>query len=240
LILIPYFICIIIAANSIQSKQIISEARVILMLPIERFLTNQLNLDPVVRGLLRAAVHSAVGIVSALALLLFSRGWVLLALAIVTIVFLSFDIARLRIPGLNTWFSKWFALVMREEERIKLTHASYFLLGCLLTALVFPKEIASLAILFAALGDPAATVVGTWKGYTRFWEKSMEGSLACLIVCVLVGMVVVIITGKPVLVVAVMGAIFAMVFELLPLRVNDNITVPIGSASIMMIFALLV
>jgi dolichol kinase len=67
----------------------------------------------------------------------------------------------------------------------------------------------------------------------------MEGSLACLIVCVIVGMAVVIFTGRPVMVVAVMGAIFAMIFELLPLRLNDNITMPIGSASIMMVFALL-
>ena len=210
-----------------------------MFLSIERFLTNQINLSPVVRILFRAAVHGMVGIVSALAILLFSRGWVLLALVFVTSVFLFFDITRLRMPIFNTWFTKWFALVIREEERIRLTHASYFLLGCLLTALVFPREIASLAILFAALGDPAANVVGTWKGYTKFWTKSIEGSLACLIVCVIVGMAVVIFTGRPVMVVAVMGAIFAMIFELLPLRLNDNITMPIGSASIMMVFALL-
>lgn len=210
-----------------------------MLLPVERLLTNQLNLSPAACGLMRAVVHSAVGMVSAIALLLFSRGWVLMALAIVTIVFLSFDIARLRVPVVNAWFSKWFVLFLRDEERTRLTHASFLLLGCLLTALVFPKEIASLAILFTALGDPAATVVGTWKGYTKFWEKSMEGSLACLIICVLVSIAVVIIREEPVLVVAVMGAIFAMVFELLPLRVNDNITIPIGSASIMMIFALL-
>jgi len=163
-----------------------------------------------------------------------------MALAMVTIVFFSFDIARLRVLSLNAWFSKWFILFLREKEKVRLTGASYFLFSCMLTALVFPCEIAFLAILFAALGDPAATIVGTWRGRTRFWAKSLEGSLACLIVCLVVGIVVVIVREEPMLVVAVMGAIFATIFELLPLRVNDNITIPIGSASIMMVFAMLV
>lgn len=211
-----------------------------MLLSIERFLTNQINLGPVARAWMRGAVHGTVGLASAIALVVFSRGWVLLALAVVAIVFLSYDIARLRVPSLNTRFSKRFALVMREEEKTRLMRASYFLLGCLLTAVVFPREIASLAILFVALGDPAAAIVGTWRGLIRFWGKSLEGSLACLIVCLAVGITAVAITKEPVLVVAVMGAVFATLFELLPLRVNDNITIPIGSAAVMMLFAVLV
>ncbi|MBM3154944.1 MAG: hypothetical protein FJ008_06370 [Chloroflexi bacterium] len=207
---------------------------------IERLLTGQISVSPVSRALIRAAVHVAVGVVSAVGLWLLPRAVVIAALAILTFLFLSFDVARLRISGLNNWFSKWFALFLRQEEANRLMGASYFLLGCLLTALVFPKGIASLAILYASFGDPSATVVGKWKGRPRFWRKSVEGSLACLIACLLVGLLATTLVGEPVLVVALVGAVFAMLFELLPLRLNDNITIPFGSAVVMVVMGLLI
>jgi dolichol kinase len=185
-------------------------------------------------------VHIAVGLVSVIGLWLFPRVIVIVALAAWAFLFLSFDVARLRIAALNAWFSKWFALFLRQDEADRLTGASYFLLGCLLTVLVFPKEIASLAILFVSLGDPAAGIVGIWKGRPRLWGKSLEGSLACLIVCLVIGILVTAIVGKPALVIAVVGAVFAVFFELLPLRLSDNITIPFGSAGVMVVMGLLV
>jgi dolichol kinase len=207
---------------------------------IERLLTGQIVLGPISRALIRAAVHIAVGLVSVIGLWLLPRVIVIVALATLAIIFLSFDVARLRIPALNVWFSKWFALFLRQDEADRLTGASYFLLGCLLTVLVFPREIASLAILFVSLGDPAAKLIGIWKGRPRLWGKSLEGSLACLIACLVVGILVTSIAGEPVLVVAIVGAVLATLFELLPLSLNDNITIPFGSAAVMVIIGLLV
>jgi len=207
---------------------------------IERLLTGQISLSPVSRALIRAAVHVAVGVVSVVALWLFPRALVLVGLGVVTVVFLSFDVARLRISAVNGWFFKWFALFLRQDEADRLTGASYYLLGCLLTALVFPREIASLAILYASFGDPSATIIGKWKGRPRFWGKSIEGSLACLIVCLVAGVLVAALAGEPPLVVALVGVVSAMLFELLPLRLNDNIAIPFGSALVMVITGFLV
>lgn len=207
---------------------------------IERLLTGQVILGTVSRALIRGAVHVAVGLVSAIGLWLLPRAVVIAALATLTFLFLSFDVARLRISGLNSWFSKWFALFLRQEEANRLMGSSYFLLGCLLTALVFPQEIASLAILFASFGDPSASVIGKWKGHPRFRGKSIEGSLACLIVCLVVGVLVATLAGEPVLMVALVGAVFAVLFEVLPFRLNDNIIIPFGSAVVMVIIGLVV
>jgi len=160
---------------------------------------------------------------------------VLAVLAIATVGFLIFEAARLRVPSLKRWFSTWFASVMRKEEEDKLTGSSYFLIGCLLTAVAFPKDIASLAILFLSFGDPAATVVGIWRGHKKLWGKSVEGDIVCLVICILVGTLAANILENPSLIVAIIGATFATLFQTLPLRLNDNLTIPLGSATAMML-----
>ena len=110
--------------------------------------------------------------------------------------------------------------------------------GCLLTVLVFPREIAALAIVFLALGDPAAAVVDAWKGNARLWRKSLWGDLACIAVCLLAATLVAIFFREPRLAVAITGGIFAGIFQAVPLRLNDNLTIPIGSALAMAIAGL--
>jgi dolichol kinase len=181
-------------------------------------------------ALARGAVHATIGLVIVAALFLFPRFVVLALLAAATIVLLSLDAARLRLPSLKQWCSVWLAGLLRQEEENDLTGASYLLLGSLITLVAFPRDIACLAIVFLSLGDPTATVIGTWRGRIKLWDKSLEGYIACLIICLLVGVLVAAIWGNPPLVVAIIGAIFASIFEGLPLRLNDNLTIPIGSA----------
>jgi glycerol-3-phosphate acyltransferase PlsY len=186
-------------------------------------------------ALSRGAFHAFLGLAFAAALLLLPRLLVLAALATATVGLLIFEAARLRVPSLRRWFSAWFAPLLRKEEEDKLTGSSYFLIGCLLTAVTFPKDITCLAILFLSFGDPTATVVGIWKGRKKLWGRSVEGDIACLIVCILIGTLVAIILENPTLIVAIVGAIFATLFQALPLRLNDNLTIPLGSATAMML-----
>ncbi len=186
-------------------------------------------------ALSRGAFHAFLGLAFAAALLLLPRLVVLAALATATVGLLIFEAARLRVPSLRRWFSALFAPLLRKEEEDKLTGSSYFLIGCLITALAFPQHIAALAILFLSFGDPAATVVGIWKGHRKLWGRSVEGDIACLIVCILVGTLAATILENPSLIVAIVGAIFATLFQALPLRLNDNLTIPLGSATAMML-----
>jgi dolichol kinase len=60
----------------------------------------------------------------------------------------------------------------------------------------------------------------------------LEGSVACLVVCLVVGVILATITHVSLWVVVV-GAISAAVTEFLSLRVNDNLTVPLVAAGVM-------
>ena len=109
----------------------------------------------------------------------------------------------------------------------------------MITMLAFPKHIATPAILYLSLGDPAATVIGLWKGRIRIWGRSVEGHIACLIVCLLVASVLVTTSADLALVVAFVGAFAATIIQALPLPINDNLTIPLGSALAMTIAGIL-
>jgi glycerol-3-phosphate acyltransferase PlsY len=182
----------------------------------------------------RAIFHATLGIIIVFSVYYLPRLSVLIALGICTIVFVGVDIVRFRRPALKAIFSKYLALFLRQKENGRLTGASYFLLGCLITVLAFPKEIAVAAILFLSLGDPAAALVKRWKGKIWFGTKSLEGNIACLVICLAVGAFIVIFLGKPVTGTVMAGAVFAALFQGIPVPVNDNLTIPIGSGLIML------
>lgn len=192
----------------------------------------------VVPYLKRGVFHALVGLAFAAALLFAPRLPVLVGLAMATAVFLSLEIARLRFPFLGKCFVRLFGTLLRLEEGRRLTGSSYFLIGCLITAVAFPREIAALAILFLSLGDPAATVIGVWKGRIRHGSRSVEGDLACLVVCLLVAGIAAAVPGGPPFSIGVAGAVAATFFQTVQLRVNDNLTIPLGSAAAMAVVGL--
>ena len=70
------------------------------------------------------------------------------------------------------------------------------------------------------------------------WGKSIEGNIACLAVCLAIGVIIFITTGKPAFTVILAGAVIASIVQALPLRVNDNITICIISAAAMTLIAI--
>ena len=202
--------------------------------------TDSVKADLVRRALPRAAFHAALGIVIASSVYLFPRPAVLAGLTLITVAFIVMDITRLRLPTLMKRFSTWSAPFLRRQEDSRLTGASYFLIGCLVSVLAFQRDIAVLALLFLSLGDPAATIIGIWKGRVRIWNKSIEGDAACLIVCLVISILITSIVHSPALAVGIVGAFFAAILEGLPVPINDNLTIPIGSGLGMTIVGALV
>jgi len=182
------------------------------------------------QALRRGAFHALVGLAVVSALLLLPRPVTLIALGAVTAAVLCLEIARLRVPTVRRHFSVFFGSLMRGNELSGPTSSGYFLVSCLLTVLAFPRGIAVLSILFLSLGDPAATAIGMWKGRTRLWGRSFEGDAACLAACLVVAFAVSFGLREPPLVVAVVGAVVATVIQSLPIPVNDNFTISLGSA----------
>jgi glycerol-3-phosphate acyltransferase PlsY len=65
-------------------------------------------------------------------------------------------------------------------------------------------------------------------GRTQIFDKTLEGSLACLAVCVVVGILVGFYMELPVKA-AIAGAVTATVFELLPIPLDDNFRIPLSA-----------
>ena len=93
----------------------------------------------------------------------------------------------------------------------------------------FSKPIVVAALLFLILGDPAAALVGRTLGRVYIFGKTMEGSLACLAVCLVLGILVQEITQGLTFKAVLAGAITATVFELLPIPLDDNFRIPLSA-----------
>ena len=153
------------------------------------------------------------------------RNELLVVAGISTLIAFALDLARMRGGFVSKVFLQLFGTFLRPSEKRTFTGSSYYLLGIFMAILVFPKPIAEASMYILIIGDTMAAFVGIMWGRTKIWGKSLEGSLAfffssCAILALL---------GRVGMQVAVVGALVATVVELLPLSINDNLTIPISS-----------
>jgi len=163
----------------------------------------------------------------------------------VTGAFILVDTARYYIPSIAQWFYKWFGWLLRRHEtnvsNKRLNGASNVLISSLLCVLLFPKVVAINAITILIISDTTSALVGRRYGRHRFFAKSLEGSLAFFISAV----VVILIAPKidhilMEYVIGVIAAAIGTVVEALPLKIDDNISIPLSvGLSLWALYALL-
>ncbi len=139
------------------------------------------------------------------------------------------EYARLSHSKFNEWFHRVFGKMLRDGESDHYSAATYLLISSLLVIMVFHKDIAILCLLFLIFGDGAAAIIGKKFGRTKLFGKSLEGTLAFLIVCLGIGFFFSHISFS----IRIAGALSAALVELLPLRTSDNLRIPILSGSVM-------
>jgi dolichol kinase len=130
-----------------------------------------------------------------------------------------------RLPVVNRLF-------VRAEEQVRESAMTPFAIAVLLTILSVPKLAALIAIYTLAIADPLAAIVGIRFGRRRLTvNRSLEGSLAfCGASVAIAALVLRWGTASPPLPIGAAAAtigVIAAVFELAPLRVDDNLTIPI-------------
>ncbi|MEP9409877.1 MAG: haloacid dehalogenase-like hydrolase [Candidatus Brocadia sp.] len=116
--------------------------------------------------------------------------------------------------------------IRKLEERGFAFGPVTLVLGAILSLLFFPTAIANTVIWIVAFADTAATIVGRSLGNHRIpynIKKSIEGSLAALLVAFLCGYI-----HLPVFQ-ALFAASISSVIESLPLRSLDNLFMPVGT-----------
>lgn len=178
----------------------------------------------------RKIVHLSTLIIPITYSLTSSRELILKILIPFFIIYLTIDILRrvnLRIASI---FRKYFyGKVLRDKEAISLMGSTYFLFSTILTIILYPKDIAIVSILFLTISDTIAAWVGKLLGGIKIFEKTVEGSVAFFITSILI----ILIYPDINLFQGILGAFGATVIEVLPLKIDDNLTIPIGSGAIM-------
>jgi len=184
----------------------------------------------------RKLVHMASSILP-LGYWLLGRELALIVLACMTIFMALAEFLRLYTPFGRRLYQRFFGSMTRAEEFGRVTGATYVLVGMLLAALLFKPVVAIVAMLFLSMGDSTAAVVGQRYGRIALGGKTLEGTLACLAVCL--GIALLVKLSWPV---AVGGALVAALVEVVPWRwVNDNLTIPVlagGAMTLLMVAGL--
>ena len=124
---------------------------------------------------------------------------------------------------------RYLGLIIRPHEKANFTGATYILASSILTILIFDKSIAILAIVFAVVGDTAGAIVGRIWGRIKFRNKTLEGSTSFFVACCIVALLV---SGIPWWV-KIAGAFTATIVEAFTFYVDDNLTVPLISGTLM-------
>jgi glycerol-3-phosphate acyltransferase PlsY len=162
-----------------------------------------------------------------------SRFQALRILVPLTLFAIVLEYLRVRSAVIKKIFNNFLKSMLRiHEMEGKYTGATWVFISSTLTIAIFPKEIAIISLVYMSLGDTIAGLVGRKFGKTKFYNKSIEGSLAGLIVCLLSGYLVNLTLP---LVVVFSGAFAAMFIELLPMPIDDNLSVPLFAGTIMVI-----
>lgn len=130
-----------------------------------------------------------------------------------------------RVPWIN-------ALFFRAEEQFKESAMTPYVIAILLTLLTFPKTLALIAIYTLAIADPASALVGiTWGRHRIVAGKTLEGSAAFFVATAVIVAVVLrvttIVPAGPIALAALGIGLLAAGVEMLPLRVDDNLTIPL-------------
>lgn len=171
----------------------------------------------------RKSIHLS-GLIIPIGYIFVGRKTALYFLLLLNFLYFSAEALRLLSQRLNSLFLRYFSDLLREEEHQKIAGSGYYVMGALLSVYFFQRSIAIISLSFLMVGDFFAALVGMKWGKTKLiGQKSLEGSLACFFVCFLTSYFVL---GFRI---SLVGAITATLVELLPLRINDNLAIPLIS-----------
>lgn len=164
-----------------------------------------------------------------------SIGWFKLLIVLLMILFVSLDLLRKKISGLNVFLVKYLKPIMRDSEISKLAGTTYLIVGVAFIVFIFSAEVVSLSLLFLAFADPVASFFGVKFGRDKILgDKTVQGFLAAFVVCTLIAVIYFFVKDFPIsrlLIVSVLCGFLGACAELVPIgKLDDNLTLPIISA----------
>lgn len=155
--------------------------------------------------------------------------WLLIAGSIGSVIT---EVVRSLSNGINDFFVHNLPF-FKSGERFEVTGATNLWVSATVVVFVFDKDVAVLSLLFLAVGDPLAATFGVRDHRIRIFGKSLVGTAVFVLGAALAGTVAAAHPDISRVWWMVPGAIVAAVTELLPLHIDDNLSIPIAAASAM-------
>ena len=159
------------------------------------------------------------------AYMLLIGGGALLALAV--------EASRLRSPRLNRLYLAVFGPILKQSESAEITGATWFLIAAFFTFFFYGPAVALPVLLFVAIGDPAAALVGSRCPGPRFRGKSPGGMVAFAAAALAVWAIVCAAGYGQWSWAIVITAVVAAAVEFTPTPIDDNMTVPLIGGAVM-------
>jgi phytol kinase len=155
---------------------------------------------------------------------------VALLLLLTILTYLASELARVEGRNVPLISSVTLRATTYSERYEFVTTPMFLALGVMLSLLLFPPPISYASIAIVCLGDSAASIFGKFFGKTPIpfnKGKNMEGSIAGFVFAVL-GAAVFLHLPK-----ALVGAAIGMLVESLPLPINDNLSTPLATGTVL-------
>jgi len=154
------------------------------------------------------------------------------------LIFLAFDLIRLQNPEINQWLFANLPWLFKKEERRNFSGNISFLISALLTVMIFERPVAILVMFYWVFGDAAAAIFGQLWGKLKIVNnKTLTGSLAFLLTCLLIGFFLfqagLEVSSNQI----IFAALIATLIELLPVNIDDNFTIPLLTGAIINLLA---
>ena len=148
------------------------------------------------------------------------------------------EISRNQNSFISKIFEKYLSFMMRSfEKQGSLTGSTWVFAGSLITIVLVPRPFCLLALFFLAFGDTVAALVGIKFPFIKIGNKTLSGSFACFVMCLFVALIL---NFDISLKVILIGAFTATIAELISIKINDNILIPVLSGCSMYLGNILV
>ena len=148
---------------------------------------------------------------------------------------LAVDVGRQRAGFFNRVYLGIFRSILKPAEAADITGATYLLIAAFFAFYFFGMEVAVPVLMFVAVGDPAAALIGSRCPGLRIWGKSPVGILAFVAASLAIWAILVAAGFGAWSWAVAITAVVAAAVEFAPLPLDDNLTVPLVAGGFMVL-----
>ncbi|MFW6134011.1 MAG: diacylglycerol/polyprenol kinase family protein [Elusimicrobiota bacterium] len=179
-------------------------------------------------------IYHISGLIFPLIIILFSKKEAVYVSGLLLLLILLFDIVRLNWDNFNKWVFDKIGFMFKQDEFKKMSGSPFFLGGVFLALVLFEYQSAIGGIIYLSIGDTAAVSIGESVGKIKIFDKTLEGTVGFLVSSVIaIGAIKVLGVVDFGLLTIFIGGLLCAIVELVPMRIDDNLVIPLIGAAVL-------